>query len=103
MQLLCRDVLDEAQILAALNALKPPTDTRRTKLSQIAEEAGLDQALAFSFSNLGWALGHVLGAGGGGALAERTADSVVYLVLGVVCAATLLWVTRVTRRSPAAA
>lgn len=42
LQLLCRDVLDAAQILAALNALKPPTDARRTKLSQIAENAGLD-------------------------------------------------------------
>ncbi len=72
-------------------------------LSDASEEAGLDLALAFSFSNLGWALGHVLGAGGGGALAEWTADAVVYLALGVVCAATLLWVTTLTRRSPAAA
>ena len=32
-------------------------------LSDAAEDAGLDQALAFSLSNLAWAVGHILGAG----------------------------------------
>ena len=41
-------------------------------LSDAAEHAGLDLALAFSISNLAWAVGHVLGAGAGGALAEAT-------------------------------
>src|SRR4029450_2330986 len=35
-------------------------------LSDAAEDAGLDQALAFAISNLAWALGHVFGAGAGG-------------------------------------
>ena len=47
-------------------------------LSDAAEDAGLDQALAFSISNLAWAVGHVLGAGVGGAVAEATADAVPY-------------------------
>ena len=34
-------------------------------LSDAAEEAGLDLALAFAISNLAWALGHVFGAGRG--------------------------------------
>ena len=41
-------------------------------LSDAAEDAGLDQALAFSLSNLAWAVGHIVGAGGGGAVAEAT-------------------------------
>ena len=40
-------------------------------LSDASEDAGLDQALAFSIANLAWAVGHVVGAGGGGGLAER--------------------------------
>ena len=52
-------------------------------LSDAAEEAGLDQALAFSISNLAWAVGHVVGAGAGGALAEATADAVPYAALAV--------------------
>src|SRR4029450_4476178 len=35
-------------------------------LSDAAEDASLDQALAFAISNLAWALGHVFGAGAGG-------------------------------------
>ena len=41
-------------------------------LSDASEESGLDQALAFSISNLAWAVGHVVGAGAGGAVAEVT-------------------------------
>jgi predicted MFS family arabinose efflux permease len=58
-------------------------------LSDASEEAGLDQALAFSISNLAWAMGHLLGSGGGGALADATADAVPYALLGAACAATL--------------
>ena len=41
-------------------------------LSDAAEDAGLDQALAFAISNLAWALGHMFGAGVGGAVADAT-------------------------------
>jgi hypothetical protein len=68
-------------------------------LSDASEEAGLEQALAFSFSNLAWALGHVVGAGAGGALAELTSDAVPYAALAVICAATLAGVTALTRGS----
>jgi MFS family permease len=75
-------------------------------LSDASEEAGLDQALAFSISNLAWAAGHLLGSGGGGALADATSDAVPYGLLGLVCAVTLAGVIGLGRtaraRSPAA-
>jgi MFS family permease len=70
-------------------------------LSDASEDAGLDQALAFSIANLAWAVGHVVGAGGGGGLAELTSDSVPYAVLAVICASTLAAVTFIAARSPA--
>ena len=54
-------------------------------LSDAAEDAGLDQALAFAISNLAWAVGHVFGAGAGGAVAEATTDAVPYAALAVLC------------------
>ena len=39
-------------------------------LSDAAERAGLDLALAFCLSNLAWALGHLVGGGRGGAIAD---------------------------------
>jgi hypothetical protein len=76
-------------------------------LSDASEKVGLEQGLAFALSNLAWAIGHLIGSGGGGALAEVTADAVPYALLGVACAATLAGVLalgrrRVAARSPAA-
>jgi MFS family permease len=71
-------------------------------LSDAAEEAGLDLALAFAISNLAWALGHVFGAGVGGALADATSDKVPYTVLAVLCATTLAGLTLSRRRQQAA-
>jgi MFS family permease len=68
-------------------------------LSDASERAGLDQALAFSIANLAWALGHVTGGGAGGALADATADGVVYGLLGAACAVTLVGVVAVSRSS----
>ena len=62
-------------------------------LSDAAENAGLDQALAFAISNLAWALGHVFGAGVGGAVADATSDTVPYAALAVLCATTLAALT----------
>ena len=59
-------------------------------LSDASEESGLDQAMAFSISNLAWAIGHVLGAGAGGAIAEVSSDAVPYAALGIIGAATLV-------------
>jgi MFS family permease len=72
-------------------------------LSDASEEAGLYQGLAFALSNLAWAVGHLVGAGGGGALAEATADTVPYALLGVACAATLAGVMTLGRRPAATA
>jgi MFS family permease len=70
-------------------------------LSDAAEDAGLDQALAFAISNLAWALGHVFGAGVGGAVADATSDTVPYAVLAVACAVTLAALTASRRRREA--
>jgi MFS family permease len=67
-------------------------------LSDAAEDAGLDQALAFAISNLAWALGHVFGAGLGGAVADASSDAVPYAALAVACAATLAALTVSRRR-----
>ena len=66
-------------------------------LSDASERAGLDQALAFSIANLAWALGHVMGGGAGGALADATSDALVYGLLGAACALTLVGVMTLGR------
>jgi MFS family permease len=68
-------------------------------LSDASEQAGLDQALAFSIANLAWSLGHVTGGGVGGAVADATSDALVYGLLGAACAATLAMVVAVSRNS----
>jgi predicted MFS family arabinose efflux permease len=78
-------------VIAALGTFWAPA---MALVSDASEDAGLDQALAFSISNLAWALGHVLGGGAGGALADATADAVTYGLLGVACAVTLGLVRR---------
>jgi predicted MFS family arabinose efflux permease len=70
-------------------------------LSDAAEEAGLGMALAFAVSNLAWALGHVFGAGVGGAIADATSDTVPYAALAVLCATTLAGLTLNRRRQEA--
>jgi MFS family permease len=70
-------------------------------LSDAAEDAGLDLALAFAISNLAWALGHVFGAGIGGAVADATTDAVPYAALAVACALTLAGLTASRRKREA--
>jgi MFS family permease len=70
-------------------------------LSDASEQAGLDLALAFSLSNLAWAMGHLVGSTAGGALADATADAVPYALLSVICAATLAGVIGLARSAPA--
>ena len=59
-------------------------------LTRGAEEIGLDSAFAFAFFNLAWAGGFTVGAAGGGALAQGTADAVPYLLLAVAYAMSLV-------------
>jgi predicted MFS family arabinose efflux permease len=61
-----------------------------------AERIGLDNAFAFAFFNLAWAAGFTVGAAGGGALAQVSADPVPYLLLAAAYAASL--VVAVARR-----
>ena len=63
-------------------------------LSDGAEGAGIAQGLAFGFVNLGWALGHTIGAAGGPALAELSSDAVTYATLAAICAVALAVLVR---------
>jgi MFS family permease len=63
-------------------------------LSGAAEAVGAQQGLAFGLVNLAWALGMVVGAAGGGAMAKATSDAAPYAVLTALLVATLLVVVR---------
>ena len=90
-------------VVLAFSALATFWAPAMALLSDAAEDAGLDLALAFSISNLAWAAGHVLGAGVGGAVAEATSDAVPYSALAVACAATFVGLTTLGRRAAAPA
>jgi MFS family permease len=90
-------------VVLAFSALATFWAPAMALLSDAAEHAGLDLALAFSISNLAWAVGHVLGAGVGGAVAEATSDAVPYGALAVACAATFVGLTTLRRRAAAPA
>jgi predicted MFS family arabinose efflux permease len=62
-----------------------------------AELIDLDDAYAYAFFNLAWAAGFTLGAAGGGALAQVSADAVPYLLLAAAYAASLVFVDRSSR------
>jgi MFS family permease len=96
-----RAVLLGVTVLFAFVALGGFWAPAMAMLSDASEEAGLDLALAFSLSNLAWAMGHLLGSAAGGALADATADAVPYALLGVICAATLVGVIGLGRSVPA--
>jgi MFS family permease len=96
-------VLLGATVVVAIASLAVFWAPAMAMLSDAADEAGLDQALAFSISNLAWAVGHVVGAGAGGAVAERTTDAVPYGGLALACAVTLVALGASRRRRAAAA
>jgi hypothetical protein len=85
-------------VVAALGTFWAPA---MALLSDASDRAGLDQALAFSIGNVSWSLGHVLGGGGGAALADASSDALVYGLLGAVCAATLAGVMALGRGAAA--
>jgi predicted MFS family arabinose efflux permease len=85
---------------AALGAFWAPA---MALLSDASEDAGLDMALAFSISNLAWALGHVVGSAAGGAIADVTVDAVPYAMLAGLCALTLAGVISLGRSASARA
>jgi MFS family permease len=85
-------------VVAALGTFWAPA---MALLSDASDRAGLDQALAFSIGNVSWSLGHMLGGGGGAALADATSDALVYGLLGAVCAVTLAGVMALGRGAAA--
>lgn len=91
-------LLIAAAVVLAFTALATFWAPAMAMLSDASEAAGLDQALAFSISNLAWAVGHVLGAGAGGALAEAKGDAVPYGILAGLCAVTLAGILTLDRR-----
>jgi MFS family permease len=95
-----RALLLAATVVLAFAALATFWAPGMAMLSDASEAAGLDQALAFSLSNLAWAVGHVLGAGAGGALAEATSDAVPYGVLAALAGVTFVGILRQGRREP---
>ncbi|MCW2952506.1 MAG: transporter [Conexibacter sp.] len=70
-------------------------------LSDGAEAAGLDQGLGFALVNLTWSGGQVVGAVVGSGLAGATSDAVPYVLLALLCGATLAALLR--QRAPLAA
>jgi MFS family permease len=65
-------------------------------LSDEVERVRVQQGYAFAFTNIAWSAGLLLGNGGGGALAEATADWVSYGVVAVLLAVTFAAVARRT-------
>jgi MFS family permease len=62
-------------------------------LSDEADAIGLDYAFGFALINLAWAPAQIVGAAGGGALADATSDAVPFATLAALSALTLavLW------------
>jgi predicted MFS family arabinose efflux permease len=58
-------------------------------LAREAEQAGLGIVLAIALANLAWAVGHAIGAPGGGWLGDRIGDRATYLGLAGLCLAAL--------------
>ena len=62
-----------------------------------AELIDLDDAYAYAFFNLAWAGGFTIGAAGGGAVAQVTADAVPYLLIAAAYGASLAVADRASR------
>jgi predicted MFS family arabinose efflux permease len=69
-------------------------------LSDGAEALGIAQGIAFALSNLGWSIGQTAGSAASARLADVTSDTVPYLLLSGLCAASFLVLARARRTSP---
>ena len=72
-------------------------------LSEAGEAAGLARGLGFSLVNFAWALGLILGAAGGGALAGATSNRAALLTFAGICGLTLAALPAVKVRGSGAA
>ena len=96
---------DEAWQLGALVILTAPAvgmlwAPSMALLSDGAEALGIAQGFAFALSNLGWSIGQTAGAAASARLADATSDTVPYLLLIVLCGATIAILARTRRTSP---
>jgi MFS family permease len=90
-------LLVAAVLVAAVAAVGVIWTPAMALVSEAAEKAGVEQGLAFAIANLGWAAGHIVGGGGGAALADATADAVPYALLALLCGLTLAALSDRTR------
>jgi MFS family permease len=72
-------------------------------LSDGADEAGLEQGLAFGLMNLTWATGQSIGDIGGAHLGQAAGDEVAYLLLSAVCLIAFIVLRTRSLRRPATA
>jgi MFS family permease len=77
-------------LVAACVAFGWPWVPASAMLSAGAAYYELGQGVAFGLWNLAWAGGQAIGSAGGAGLAEASSDAVPYLLLGGLCALTLL-------------
>jgi MFS family permease len=96
---------DEAWQLGALVILTAPAvgmlwAPSMALLSDGADALGIAQGFAFALSNLGWSIGQTAGAAASARLADATSDTVPYLLLSVLCGATIAILARTRRTSP---
>jgi MFS family permease len=66
-------------------------------LSDNAESIRVQQGFAFAFTNIAWSTGQLVGNGGGGALADATADWVSYALVVALFMATSVALARAPR------
>ena len=71
-------------------------------LSDAASALGIGQVIAVALANVAWSAGEMVGAAGGGELAQVTADAVPYALLCAACAGTAVVLRRGTRTARAA-
>ena len=69
-------------------------------ISRESRTAQIQQGVAFSLANVGWAPGAIAGALLGGILATRVGDSAAFLLVACICLASLVALEH-TRRQPA--
>jgi hypothetical protein len=68
------------------------------QLADAADDHAIEQGLAAAITNLAWAIGQMIGDGAGGGLAKSLGDGPPTIGLAVICAATLIWASRVLGR-----
>jgi MFS family permease len=90
---------ESAWLLAVLIVLAAPAigivwSPAMATVSDGAERHGIEQAIAFAFVNVAWAVGQTAGAAGSARLADATSDRVPFLLLAGIGAATALALRR---------